>query len=526
MIFTAPLRVKSTEVNAGLPDSLETLGRDPYGEGWMLKLRITDDAGLEKLMDYSAVSDPMCRGRLIPEEFHGMAYFFNTNDDIQEMLRAIGAESIESLFEPIPTELRLDRPLAIPPAMSEMELTQHMSALAGHNEHAQSSVCFLGAGSYDHFIPAVVDAIASRGEFFTSYTPYQPEVSQGNLQAMFEYQTLVCQLTGMDVSNASLYDGGSAVTEAALMCLSVTKRFGNVVVADSVHPEYRQILRTYLQNLETELRTVTSADGTVSAADVQSHIDDQTACVIIQHPNFWGRLEPLDEISNAAHARGCRVVVACDPISLGILRARATSARTSWSPKDNAWVHRWPSAARTWESWPAARSSSAASPVDSLARRIDRRGRRCWVLTLQTREQHIRRDKATSNICTNQGLFALRAAVYLSLLGPQGLRETAHACLQKAQYAARRIAATERFEWAFPGPMFKEFVVRDRADDVEGVLEHARKAGILAGVPLGRWYDHLHDCFLVAVTEQRTKAEIDRWAECLASVSVADHALA
>src|SRR5688500_6387209 len=248
-----------------------------------------------------------------------MPYFYNTPDDVAAMLKAIGAKSIEELFASVPAELRLKRPLDLPPALSEMELAQHMQALADKNSHIGQKVCFLGGGAYDHFVPAVVDAIASRGEFYTSYTPYQPEVSQGNLQVMFEYQTLICQLTGMDVSNASLYDGGSAVAEAVLLAMSVTGR-NRVVVPASMHPEYRQILETYFACLGAQLVTVPTPDGVVSVAEVAAAVNGETACVVVQHPNFFGCLEDVAALADVAHAAGALLIQSFDPISLGALK--------------------------------------------------------------------------------------------------------------------------------------------------------------------------------------------------------------
>lgn len=445
-----------------------------------------------------------------------MSYIFNTDADREAMLAAIGVGSIDELFSLIPTEMQLHRPLAIPGPLSELELTQHMAGLAAKNSHAGQKRCFLGGGSYDHFVPAAVDALASRGEFYTSYTPYQPEVSQGNLQAMFEYQSLICRLTGMDVSNASLYDGGSAAVEAVLMCMSVSRRDGKVVTTAGVHPEYRQILRTYLANLNVELVTVGSANGAVDPAELAKAVDGNTACVLLQHPNFFGCLEDVAAVAKIAHDAGAFLVQSFDPISLGLLKRPADLGA------DVAF----------------AEGHSLGTPMlyggpylgilacrDKFIRRlpgriagetVDRRGRRCWVLTLQTREQHIRREKATSNICTNQGLFALRAAIYMALMGPQGMREVAELCLHKARYAARQITASKRFRLAFDKPTFKEFVVRDRDGRVESLLAEASDAGFLAGLPLGRWYPELDDCFLVAVTEKRTAGEIEELAETLA----------
>ena len=445
-----------------------------------------------------------------------MPYIYNTPQDQQDMLEAIGVSSIEELFDQIPPEVRLERPLDLAPAHCEMELSQHLSNLASHNLHAANSVCFLGGGSYDHFVPAVVDAIASRGEFYTSYTPYQPEVSQGNLQVMFEYQTLICQLTGMDVSNASLYDGGNAAAEAVLMAMSATKRNGKVVVPASVHPEYRQILETYLASLDTELVTVPADDGATALAALEAAVDEDTACVLVQHPNFFGCIEQTEDIAHIAHQKGALLIVAFDPISLGLLKRpgdcgadiAVAEGQSLGTPMQYGGPYLGIMACRE--------KFVRRLPGRIGGETVDRRGRRCWVLTLQTREQHIRREKATSNICTNQGLFALRAAIYLATLGPQGLRETAELCVQKANYARQQIMQSDRFADAFSLPTFKEFVVRDQNNQVASMLHDAANQGLLAGIPLQKWYPDLSDCFLVTVTEQRTKQQIDALANCLA----------
>jgi glycine dehydrogenase subunit 1 len=444
-----------------------------------------------------------------------MPYLPNTSAEQQAMLDAIGVKSIDELFEMVPADLRLTRPLALPPALTEFELTDHVGRLAAKNAPAGQRVCFLGGGSYDHFIPAVVDAIASRGEYYTSYTPYQAEASQGNLQAFFEYQTLIARLTGMDVSNASLYDGGSAVAEAVFMCLGATGRRGRVVTAASVHPEYRQILHTHLGNLGIELVTVATPQGNLAPEDLVSAVNDQTACVLVQQPNFFGCLEEVESLGKIAHQAGAKFVVSVDPISLGLLK------RPGHYGADIV----------------VAEGQSLGNPMafggpylgiiacrEELVRRMpgritgqttDRNGRRCWVLTLQTREQHIRREKATSNICTNQGLYALRATVYLALMGPRGMREVAELCLQKSRYARDKLASNGRLSLAFERPTFKEFVVRDRENRVEQLIDAASGAGFFAGIPLGRWYPELADCFLVTVTEKRTKEEIDALAATL-----------
>ena len=446
-----------------------------------------------------------------------MPYFYNTVDDQQSMLAAIGAKTIDELFDCVPEQYRLKRPLDLPPALSEVELAQHVAELAAKNDHAGSKVCFLGGGSYDHFVPAVVNAIASRGEFYTSYTPYQPEVSQGNLQVMFEYQSLICQLTGMDVSNASLYDGGSAAAEGVLLAMSVTGRHKKVVVLGSVNPEYRQILETYFVSIGAHLTTVPCPAGVADPAEVARSVDADTACVLVQHPNFFGCLENVSALAKIAHDAGSLLVQSFDPISLGLLKRPgdlgADVAVAEGQSLGTPMLYGGP-----YLGIMACKEAFVRRLPGRIAgQTVDRRGRRCWVLTLQTREQHIRREKATSNICTNQGLFALRAAVYLAQLGPQGLQETAELCLRKAAYAKSQLTGQQRFSAAFDGPTFKEFVIRDREGRVEELMRQASHKGFLAGIPLGKWYPDWSDCFLVAVTEQRTKTEIDSLVRALSA---------
>jgi len=448
-----------------------------------------------------------------------MPYIINTSQDQQLMLESIGLESLEQLFDAIPSDFRLQRPLDLPAALSEMELEQQLGKLASRNHDVTRKTCFLGGGSYDHFVPAVVDAIASRSEFYTSYTPYQPEVSQGNLQAMFEYQSLICQLTGMDVSNASLYEGGTATLEAVLMAMSVTRRHGKIITLESVHPEYRQILKTYLGDAETELVTLKTPTGSLALELLDAELDNQTACVVIQHPNFFGCLEDVAAVAELAHQRGALVVHIFDPISLGILKRpgelgvdiAVAEGQSLGTPLLYGGPYLGIMACRE--------QFVRRLPGRIAGQTVDQQGKRCWVLTLQTREQHIRRHKATSNICTNQGLLALRAAIYLATMGPLGMQEAADLCLQKTRYAQDQISAEARFESAFTQPVFKEFVVRDHENHVADLLHEAEQAGILAGIPLGTWYPDLADCFLVTVTEKRTRQEIDTLVHSLAGES-------
>jgi glycine dehydrogenase subunit 1 len=437
-----------------------------------------------------------------------LAYTLNTVADRRAMLKAVGADSFDDLLTAIPPNVRLRRPLDLPPALAEQELTRLLQGLAAKNANADTHVCFLGGGAYDHFIPAVVDAIASRGEFYTAYTPYQAEASQGTLQVGFEYQTMVCQLTGLDVANASLYEGGSAVAEAALMAINVTGRSGSIVIAESVHPEYRQTLTTYLADLGIKIVTVPTPHGFLDPNDLKKVVGDQTACVIVQHPNFFGSLEEVEAIGQAAKAKGALFVVSFDAISVGLLK-RPGDYGADIAVAEGQCLGNYLMYGGPYLGILACRSEFVRKvPGRLVGQTIDRHGNRCWALTLQTREQHIRREKATSNICTNQGLLALRATVYLAAMGPQGLKETAELCARKAHYAADQLTKIPGVKLAFDRPFFKEFTIRVRGD-VRGLVAGLVDDGYLAGLPLGRYYPAFADCLSLAVTEKRTKMEID-----------------
>jgi glycine dehydrogenase subunit 1 len=438
-----------------------------------------------------------------------VSYVLNTPDDQTAMLAAIGVSSVAELFAKIPPELRLARPLDVPAALSEMDLQAHLTRLLGKNHPAGDAVCFLGGGAYDHFIPAAIDAVAGRSEFYTAYTPYQAEASQGTLQAVFEYQSLMCALTGLDVANASLYDGGSATAEAMLMALGITRR-SEVLVAESVHPEYRQVLATYAANLNCRLRTLPTPDGFLNPDDVRAAAGDGTACVIAQSPNFFGHLEEMQAVGAAARKVGAVFVAAFDPVSAGVLKRpgdygadiAVAEGQGLGVPLQYGGPYLGILACRD---DPAFRRKI---PGRLVGETTDRNGKRCWVLTLQPREQHIAREKASSNICTNQGLLALRAAVYLTAVGPHGLKETAALCVRKAHYAAEQLATVPGVSLRFGTPFVKEFAIRVPGD-AKALLANLRTAGYHAGLPLGRWYPQLADCITVAVTEKRTKAEID-----------------
>lgn len=442
-----------------------------------------------------------------------MAYVVNTSDQQQDMLRAIGVSSVGELFDQIPAPLQLQRPLDLPPALTEIELEQHLRELAARNVVDGKRACFIGGGAYDHFIPAAVDAIASRSEFYTAYTPYQAEASQGSLQAFFEYQTLICQLTGLDVANASLYEGGTAVSEAVFMAMRTTDRHKKIVMLGSVHPHFRAVCQTYLQQIECELVVVPTSSGIADLDAVRLAVDQQTAAVVFQNPNGLGVIEPTRELCEIAHSAGALAIASIDPISLGLLtRPGEFGADIAVAEGQSLGIPL--QYGGPYVGILACREQFVRRmPGRLIGETIDRLGRRTFVLNLQAREQHIRREKATSNICTNQGLMALRSTVYLSLLGPRGLKDVANLCLQKAHYLARHITKIPGYSLAFSSPFFKEFVVRCQ-QGAEVAISRARQAGFDLGPSLANHpfpgVDRLDECFLVAVTEKRTRAELDR----------------
>ncbi len=437
-----------------------------------------------------------------------MAYILNTDEDVRQMLSEIGVSSVDELFDSAPASVRLQRPLAIERALGELELSALVGELAGKNQGSDKLVCFLGGGSYDHFIPAVVDSLASRGEFYTAYTPYQAEASQGTLQATFEYQTLVCQLTGLDVSNASLYDGGSAVAEAAVMALAASGDKSRLVVLGTCHPEHRSILRTYLANFDLEIVEVAAKDGRIEPAALEAVVDSKTAAVLIQQPNFFGQIEDAAELIAIAHKKKALAIVSFDPISMGLLERPGdlgadiaiAEGQSLGIPLQYGGPYLGIMACRE--------EFVRKMPGRIVGETTDANGKRAWVLTLQTREQHIRRQKATSNICTNEALLALRASIYLAVVGPSGLRRAAELSTQKAHYAALELAKIKGLELAYSGPFFKEFVIRSNRNP-KHVLAEVRKSGFHGGIALGGFDPKLADSILIAVTEKRTKSEID-----------------
>jgi glycine cleavage system P protein (glycine dehydrogenase) subunit 1 len=439
-----------------------------------------------------------------------VSYLSLTDADREEMLATIGLSSMDELFRDIPAAMRYGRALEVAPALTEPELQRHLEELAGKN--VVDEICFLGAGIYDHHVPAVVDAVLQRGELLTAYTPYQPEMSQGVLQAIFEYQTAICELTGMDVSNASGYDGTTVAADACFVAKHATRR-EKVVITEATNPQVRQVVKTYAPGFGLEVVEVPHEGGVTDPGRVRAAAQD-AAAVIFQQPNFFGILENAPELAAAANEAEAMPIAHVDIVSLGVLEAPGNygcaMAIGEGQSAGNAMSYGGPH-----YGFLAARSEFVRRlPGRIVGETVDAAGDRGYVLTLQTREQHIRREKATSNITTNQTLLALAGLVHLSLLGPDGLREVGETCMALAGYAKERLAASG-LEPAFPDKTtFKEFAVRTGRPAREALAD-ARAKGVYAGYPLGRDYAGLDDALLVAVTEKRTVEEIDRLAEAL-----------
>jgi glycine cleavage system P protein (glycine dehydrogenase) subunit 1 len=437
-----------------------------------------------------------------------------TEQDREQMLETIGVDSIDELFEQIPVGVRLGRALELEPALSEPELVVHLTELAASNIDTGREVSFLGAGIYDHYVPAVVDAVLARGEFLTAYTPYQPEMSQGVLQAIFEYQTAICELTGMDVSNASGYDGTTVAADACYLARQATGR-SRVVLTEALNPQVRQVVKTYAPGFGLDVVEVPHRDGTTDPDELRAAADE-AACVIFQQPNFFGCLEPAPDLAAAANDAGALPVAHVDPVSLGVLEAPGAYG-CALAIGEGQSAGNYQSYGGPHYGFLAARSEFIRRmPGRISGETVDSEGKRGFVLTLQTREQHIRREKATSNITTNQTLLALAGLVHLSWLGPQGLRELGETCLALSRYAKERLSDAG-LELVFPEKAtFKEFAVRVGRPGKDAIRD-ARAAGIHPGYALGRDYAGLDDALLVAVTEKRTTAEIDSLVEVLAA---------
>jgi glycine dehydrogenase subunit 1 len=444
-----------------------------------------------------------------------MRYISNTADEQKAMLDVIGAQSIEELLARVPPKARLARPLALPEAAAEMDLIGEMRALAAANADADGYACFLGAGSYDHFVPGVINHMILRGEFFTAYTPYQPEASQGTLRTIYEYQTMMAELTGMDVANASIYDGGSSLAEAALMATSVTGR-GEIVLAAGVNPLYRHVTATYCDGPRVKLRTAPARDGAVDLEATRPLLDaKKTAALVIQTPNFYGCLEDVAAAAEIAHAAGALLIVVADPVNLGVLEGPGHLGADIVVGEGQGLGVPMSFGGPNLGVFAAKKELVRRMPGRLVGATVDLDGQRGFVLTLQTREQHIRRAKATSNICTNVALCALMATIYVATMGKRGLVEVGELSAAKAHYAAERLTKIPGVSLRFPAPFFKEFTLKlpVSPDRVVGKLLKQR---ILGGVPLKRFDKTLGDCLLVAVTEKRTRAEIDAFGDALA----------
>jgi glycine dehydrogenase subunit 1 len=438
----------------------------------------------------------------------GVGYLALTNVDREEMLRTVGVSSVDELFADIPEEVRLGRPLDLPAAASEIEVERELAELADMNVHTGKELSFLGAGIYDHYVPAIVEAAVSRPEFLTAYTPYQPELSQGILQAIFEYQTVICELTGMEVSNASSYDGATVAADACFMAARTTG-WKKIAIAETVNPQVRQVVRTYAPGFGLEVVEVPH-EGGVTDPERFGKAAEGAAAAIFQQPNFFGCLEPAPELAGAAGGTGALVVAHVDPISLGILEAPGNYGCQIAIGEGQACGNRLSFGGPHFGFLAAKKELIRQMPGRIAGQTTDRSGRRGFVLTFQTREQHIRREKATSNITTNQSLCALAGLAYLSWLGPKGLRRLGETCMGLAALVREKVALPAAFE----APVFKEVALKT-VRPAEEVVREAKKLGVNPGYPLGRDYPGMEDVLLVAVTEKRSPADIDRLAEVL-----------
>ncbi|EYE88755.1 glycine dehydrogenase subunit 1 [Fervidicella metallireducens AeB] len=434
-------------------------------------------------------------------------YIPNTQDDERELLSNIGIDSIENLFEDIPESIKLNRRLNLNRPMSEIEVKNHIENLARKNKSTDELICFLGAGAYDHYIPSVIKHITSRAEFYTAYTPYQPEISQGTLQVIFEYQSMICSLTGMDVSNASMYDGATATAEAAFMACDNTRR-NSIVVSKTVHPEIRRTLKTYLYFRGIEYVEVEDNDGVTDIEKLKAVVSNKTAGVIVQSPNFFGIIEDVTEIEKCVHENKGMLIMNVDPVSLALLKSPAEQG-ADIAVGEGQGLGSSLNYGGPYLGFMATTSKLMRKlPGRIVGQTEDVDGKRAFVLTLQAREQHIRRQKATSNICSNQAINALTAAIYLTTMGKKGLREVAVQSTQKAHYALNKLNNTGIYKPLFNKPFFKEFAVKCNSE-IEKINQELLKNNIIGGYDLGKDYPDYTNSMLLCVTEKRTKNEID-----------------
>lgn len=443
-------------------------------------------------------------------------YIPNSNLDEEKMLDSLGMNSLEDLFKDIPEDLRLKRKLDLNEPMSELEVSKKVKALADKNLNSEDLVCFLGAGSYDHYIPSVVKHITSRSEFYTAYTPYQPEISQGTLQAIFEYQTMIAEITGMDVANASMYDGATACAEAAMMACENTKR-KTILVSKAVHPEIRKVLKTYMRFHGDELVEIDTKDGETDLESLKANLNNSSAAVIVQNPNFFGVIEDLTEVEKVTHGNKSLLIMNVDPISLSVLKTPGEIGADIVVGDGQALGNSMNFGGPYLGFMATTTKLMRKMPGRIVGETEDIDGKRAFVLTLQAREQHIRREKATSNICSNQSLNALAAAVYLSVMGKEGLREVAETSMKKAHYTLNELTKTGKYKNVFNKPFFKEFAVTGAAN-TEVINEKLLGEGVLGGYSLDKDYEELKNSILLCVTEKRTKEEIDKLVKLMVNV--------
>ncbi len=440
-------------------------------------------------------------------------YIANTNDDVQRMLEVIGIKSIDDLFADIKPQHR-PKSFDLPKSKSEFEVLQHLQRLASKN--ANHLIPFIGAGYYDHYIPAAVNALISRGEFYTAYTPYQPECSQGTLQALYEYQSAICTLTNMEVANASLYDGGTALYEAVMMAIRITNR-NKIIVDSGVNPIYRKILRSYTANLSIQFMETPVVHGQGDRGQIEKFLNDQTAAVILQNPNFFGAIDDHSDIVKKAHERGILVIESVYPIALGLLKTPGEMGVDIVTGEGQSLGLPLNFGGPYLGFMATKKEFIRKMPGRIIGQTLDTQGRRCFVNTLQAREQHIRREKATSNICTNVSLCAVQAAMFMSLLGRQGLKQLAQLNLDKAEFTRQTLAKIKGVEVKRSSPTFNEFTVclpKDASEVVVAMIEY----GFAAGFPAGRYFPGMERYLIIAVTEKRTKEEIVRFAQNLEAV--------
>ncbi len=443
-------------------------------------------------------------------------YLPHTDQDLTEMFFRIGVKDFSELLQTIPKEILLKEDLNLPGGLSEMEALSHLKKISDANRAEDHVTCFMGGGAYDHFIPAAVDAVLSRSEFYTAYTPYQAEVSQGTLQAIYEYQSLICALTGMDAANASHYDGATAMTEAMYLSCNQTRR-NKVLVSQGVHPHYREVMATYAHASGIEIQTVPLVDGLTNPNLVGDSLES-CAGLIVQNPNFLGFIEDIPSFADRVHDAKALLTVSADPISLGLLEAPGKQGADIVTGEGQGLGNALNFGGPYLGIFAVKKPLIRRIPGRLIAATTDGQGRRGFVMTLQTREQHIRRDKATSNICTNQSLCALAACVTLELLGEDGLKEMADLCLQKAHYLAEKLCAIDGFELAYNKPFFKEFSVRYKGN-LKNLLKSLSGQGFLVGPDLTCFKEGWDDLFLLAVTEKRTKEEMDGLVDAIKAIT-------